>query len=64
MEKKTNCRRPATLLVLAGSDPCGGAGLQADIRVATALDCYAMGAVTALTSQNSCGVIDVWPLDS
>lgn len=64
MEKKTIGQRPATLLVMAGSDPCGGAGLQADIRVAAALDCYAMGVVTALTSQNSCGVIDVWPLDS
>ena len=46
-------------LVIAGSDPSGGAGLQADIKTVTALGGYAMTAVTALTVQNTQGVADV-----
>jgi hydroxymethylpyrimidine/phosphomethylpyrimidine kinase len=43
---------PARLLIIAGSDSSGGAGIQADIRTATALGVYAMTAVTAVTVQD------------
>ena len=44
------------VLVIAGSDSGGGAGIQADIKTITALDGFAMTAVTALTAQNTLGV--------
>lgn len=44
------------ILVVAGSDPSGGAGLEADQKVIAAHGCYAMTATTALTSQNTTGV--------
>lgn len=44
------------VLIVAGSDSGGGAGLQADIKTATALGAYAMTAVTAITVQNTLGV--------
>lgn len=50
------------ILTIAGSDPCCGAGLQADIRVASAIGCYATSVTTALTAQNTTGVYEVWPL--
>lgn len=48
-----------TVLTIAGSDSIGGAGIQADIKTISALDCYAMSVVTALTAQNTMGVDDV-----
>jgi hydroxymethylpyrimidine/phosphomethylpyrimidine kinase len=50
------------LLVVAGSDSGGGAGIQADIKTATALGVYAMTAVTAVTVQNTMGVHHVHPI--
>jgi len=47
------------VLVVAGSDSGGGAGLQADIKTVTALGGYAMTAVTALTAQNTLGVHEI-----
>jgi len=44
------------VLIIAGSDSGGGAGLQADVKTVTALDGFAMTAVTALTAQNTQGV--------
>ena len=44
------------ILIIAGSDSSGGAGLQADIKTITALGSYAMTAITAITSQNTTGV--------
>ena len=47
------------LLIIAGSDSSGGAGIQADIKTATSLGVYAMTAITAITSQNTTGVKSV-----
>jgi len=47
---------PARLLIVAGSDSGGGAGIQADIKTATALGAYAMTAITAVTVQDTTGV--------
>ena len=44
------------ILIIAGSDSSGGAGIQADIKTITSLGSYAMTAVTAITSQNTTGV--------
>ena len=48
-----------TALSIAGSDSCGGAGIQADIKTMTLNGVYAMSAITALTSQNTTGVRDI-----
>jgi hydroxymethylpyrimidine/phosphomethylpyrimidine kinase len=50
------------VLIVAGSDSGGGAGIQADIKSVTALGGYAMTAVTAITVQNTTGVFDVHPI--
>ena len=50
------------ILIIAGSDSSGGAGIQADIKTVTALGSYAMTAVTAVTSQNTTGVKSVVPI--
>lgn len=50
------------VLVVAGSDSGGGAGLQADVKTITALGGYASTAVTALTAQNTLGVFGVEPV--
>ncbi len=44
------------ILIIAGSDSSGGAGIQADIKTVTTLGSYAMTAVTAITTQNTTGV--------
>ena len=52
--------KPRTkILVIAGSDSSGGAGIQADIKTITALGGYAMTAVTAITAQNTTGVSSI-----
>ena len=52
-----------TALSIAGSDSCGGAGIQADIKTMTLNGVYAMSAVTALTAQNTTGVSAILEAD-
>ena len=51
------------ILIIAGSDSSGGAGLQADIKTITSLGSYAMTAITALTAQNTKGVMSIVNVD-
>ncbi|MFZ2005899.1 MAG: bifunctional hydroxymethylpyrimidine kinase/phosphomethylpyrimidine kinase, partial [Stellaceae bacterium] len=51
------------VLIIAGSDSGGGAGIQADIKAVTMLDAFAATAITALTAQNTEGVHGVLPID-
>ena len=50
------------ILIIAGSDSSGGAGIQADIKTVTSLGSYAMTAITAVTIQNTIGVKSVIPI--
>src|ERR1051325_5328444 len=52
----------ARILIIAGSDSGGGAGIQADIKTVTMLGGHAMTAVTAITAQNTTGVSAVHPV--
>ncbi len=54
--------KPARILIIAGSDSGGGAGIQADIKTVCILGGYAMTAVTAITAQNTLGVQGVHPI--
>jgi len=51
-----------TVLTIAGSDSSGGAGIQADIKSISANGAYAASVITALTAQNTQGVIDILPI--
>ena len=51
-----------TVLTIAGSDPSGGAGIQADMKTFAAHGLYGMSVITALTAQNTLGVTDVLPV--
>lgn len=54
-----NGRRLSKVLSIAGSDPSGGAGIQGDIKTIFANSCYAMAAISALTAQNTLGVVRI-----
>lgn len=54
--------RYITALTIAGSDSCGGAGIQADIKTMTALGVYSASVITSVTSQNTKGVYGVEPI--
>ena len=49
-------RKLKTLISIAGSDPTGGAGIQADVRAGSAMGVHVLSAITALTAQNSNGI--------
>lgn len=53
---------PPRVLTIAGSDSGGGAGIQADLKTLSALGCYGMSAITAVTAQNTTEVRGVYPL--
>lgn len=53
----------ARVLIIAGSDSSGGAGIQADIKTVTTLGGYAATAITVLTAQNTQGILSVLPVD-
>jgi hydroxymethylpyrimidine/phosphomethylpyrimidine kinase len=54
--------KPPRVLIIAGSDSGGGAGIQADIKTVTMLGGFAMTAITTITAQNTLGVQDVMPV--
>ena len=55
---------PPIVLVFAGTDPTGGAGLQADILTLASLGCHPLSVVTAVTVQDTVGVDDFLPLEA
>ena len=63
LEKLNKLKSKSKVLIIAGSDSSGGAGIQADIKTVTALGSYAMTAITAVTSQNTTGVKSIVPID-
>ncbi len=54
--------RVPVMLTIAGSDSSGGAGIQADLKTATALGVYGASVITALTAQNTTGVSGIFPV--
>ena len=63
MSKQLIKLRPnSKILIIAGSDSSGGAGIQADIKTVTSLGSYAMTAITAVTVQNTLGVKSVFSI--
>lgn len=55
---------PPAVLVFSGTDPTGGAGMQADVLTLASLGCHALGVVTAITVQDTLGVDDFLPIDA
>ena len=60
--KKDKVKPKSKVLIIAGSDSSGGAGIQADIKTITSLGSYAMTAITAITAQNTTGVKSIVPI--
>lgn len=59
---KYSKQEPSNLLIIAGSDSGGGAGITADVKVATQFGIYSTICLTAATAQNTAGVSDVLPI--
>lgn len=59
---KAMMKQPPVVLSIAGSDPSGGAGIQADLKSISALGGYGAAVITAITAQNTLGVQGVFPL--
>ncbi|RBH33586.1 hydroxymethylpyrimidine/phosphomethylpyrimidine kinase, partial [Pseudomonas sp. MWU13-2860] len=55
---------PPVVLTLAGSDPSGGAGIQADILTLASLGCHPLSVITAITVQDTVGINDFMVLDA
>ncbi len=52
--------KPARVLTIAGSDSCGGAGIQADLKTIAALGALGMSVITAVTAQNTLGIQGIY----
>lgn len=59
--KEKNSKLPK-VLTIAGSDSGGGAGIQADLKTFTVLGCYGMSVITAVTAQNTIGILGIHPI--
>ncbi len=55
-------KRYKRVLTIAGSDPSGGAGIQADLKTMSACGCFGMSAITAVVDENTVGVYGVHPV--
>ena len=62
MKRTHNKREYHKVLTIAGSDSGGGAGIQADLKTISAIGCYGMSVITALTAQNTLGVTGIHPI--
>lgn len=62
MSAKDDAKPQGRVLIIAGSDSGGGAGIQADTKAVSMLRGYAMTAITAITAQDTTGVHGVWPV--
>jgi hydroxymethylpyrimidine/phosphomethylpyrimidine kinase len=60
----TDSAGPPLVLVFAGSDPTGGAGLQADLLTVCGMGCHGLTVVTAITVQDTVGVTDIMPVSA
>lgn len=56
--------KPFATMTIAGSDSCGGAGIQADIKTIFSLGLYASSCITAVTAQNTCNVRSIQAIES
>ncbi|UCE52315.1 MAG: bifunctional hydroxymethylpyrimidine kinase/phosphomethylpyrimidine kinase [Desulfobacterales bacterium] len=61
-QKQIEPRRYCKVLTIAGSDSGGGAGIQADLKTISAIGCYGMSVITALTAQNTQGVTGIYAI--
>lgn len=57
-----NPEKQPCVLSIAGSDSSGGAGIQADLKTMDRMGCYGASVITAVTAQNTLGIMDIYPV--
>ena len=62
MQRQNNNNQLRHCLTIAGSDTCGGAGIQADLKVFHALNCFGLSTITCLTAQNTKEIKSLYPV--